>query len=504
MTEQLTGLRVFAASLLFLLLLLATAKVAAQEPALPALREAEGSASKGSEPFPLHRHTLPNGLRVWCQPRPDSESVATLLVVRAGSRYEDPSNNGVSHYVEHMLFTGTERWTEEEIKEVIRRRGGRWNGWTSEERTTYFAHVSAQDFDIALDWLAEVVFHPTFPPEKVDKERQVIFQERSGRYGWLLNALDALGFGYELDRDVRRALFPGSTLGLRLVGEDASLESLDRAGLLDYYQGHYTPGNAVLIVVGNVTPQQVFRQAGVYFGDLEGDGRPAPPETPPLPAQGPHKVVVRGPTLTDQVGLMVGARTVGRTHPDRWALEVLAEVLGQDLQEEIRYRRGLVYGLWAYNVLFDDTGYFAIYTTSERGNREAILGTVEEYLEGVRRGEVDAQRVAEAQAALKGRWALSMEDNVDRAVWLAQWSAALPADEPLPDYQAAIDAVVPEDLSRVVETYFTPERRYLGLHQPAATVASGARAVGIVVGLGVSAWGARRLWRRARAGRKQG
>ena len=178
--------------LLFLLPILVTAKTAAQ----------------GSEPFPLHRHTLPNGLRVWCQPRPDSESVAALLVIRAGSRYEDLANNGVSHYVEHMLFTGTERWTEEEIKEIIRRRGGRWNGWTGRERTTYFAHVSAQDFDIALDWLAEVVFHPTFLADKVDKERQVIFQERLGRYGWLINTLDALGFGYELDRDVRRALFP--------------------------------------------------------------------------------------------------------------------------------------------------------------------------------------------------------------------------------------------------------------------------------------------------------
>jgi zinc protease len=273
---------------------------------------------------------------------------------------------------------------------------------------------------------------------------------------------------------------------------------------LDYYQRHYAPDNAVLIVVGNVTPEQVFERAEVYFGNLERNGRPSPPGTPPLPAEGPHEVVVRGPMLTDQVQLRVGARTVGRSHPDRWALDVLAEVLGEDLREEIRYQRGLVYGLGAYNVFFDDTGYFVISTTSERGNREAILSTVEEHQEKVRRGEVDAERVAEAQAALKGRWALAMEDNVERAVWLARWSSVLSADEPVPDYQAAIDAVTVEDLSRVVETYFSPQRRYLGLHQPVATVASGARAVGVMVGLGLSAWVARRLWRRARAGRKRG
>jgi predicted Zn-dependent peptidase len=478
--------------LLFLCLLpfLATVRVMAQEP----MR----GPSKRSEPFPLQRYRLPNGLRVWCQPRPDSQSVATLLVVRAGSRYESLSNNGVSHFVEHMLFTGPERWTEEEIKEIIRRRGGRQNGWTGPERTTYLAHVSAQDLGIALDWLAEIAFHSTFPEDKVDKERQVIFQEKWGRYGWLINTLDKLGFGYELDRDVRRALFPDSTLGLRLVGEDASLESLDRAALLGYYRHHYTPDNAVLIAVGNVACEQVFEQAEDYFGDLEQGGRPSAPDDPVLPAGGPHQVVVRGPLPTDQVSLMVGARTVGRAHPDRWALEVLAEILGEDLVQEIRYRRGLVYGLWAYNTFFDDTGYFVISTMSERDKREAILSTVEEHLERVRQGGVNAERVAEAQTALKGRWALVMEDNVERAMWLARWVSALSADEPVPDYQAAIDAVTPEDLSRVVVTYFTPPRRYLGLHQPVVTVASGARAVEIAAGLGLSAWIARRLWHRVR------
>ena len=480
------------AVLLFLCLLpfLVTAQVIAQEPT--------SDPSKRSELFPLQRYTLPNGLSVWCQPRPDSESVAALLVVRAGSRYENLSNNGVSHYVEHMLFTGTERWTEEEIKEIVRRRGGRWNGWTGKERTTYFAHLSDQDLDVALDWLAEIGFRSTFPEDKVDKERQVIFQEKWGHYGWLINTLDSLGFGYELDRDVQRALFSDSTLGLRVVGEDASLDSLDRAALLDYYQRHYTPDNSVLIVVGNVTPEQVFERAGAYFGDMEQGGRPSPPKTPGLVAQGPHQIVVRGPMPTDQVRLMIGARTVGRSNPDRWALEVLAEILGEDLNEDIRYQRGLVYGLGAYNVFFDDTGYFVISTMSARRNREAILNTVEEHLARVRQDGVSPERVAEAQAALKGRWALSMEDNVERAMWLAEWSSALSPDKPVPDYRAELDAVSAEDLSRVVEAYFTPTRRYLGLHQPVATVASGARLAAGLVGLGMAALVGRRLWRRAR------
>ncbi|HSR34858.1 MAG TPA: pitrilysin family protein [Anaerolineae bacterium] len=479
------------ALLLCLFLLGSTTVVVGQEPVEPSATQ--------SEPFPLERYTLPNGLRVWHQPRLDSESVATLLVIGVGSRHETLSNSGISHFVEHMLFTGTERWTEEEIKDVIARRGGRWNGWTSTESTTYFAHVAAQDLEIALDWLSELVFHASFPEDKVDKEREVIFQERSGRYGWLINTLDSLGFGYDLHLGVRRALFPGGNLDLAISGQDASLDSLDRLSLVDYYRQHYTTENALLIVVGNVTPEQLLDRSTHYFGNLEQGGLPPRPSAPAQPSEGPHRVVVRGPMPTNQVSLITGARTVGRAHPARWALLVLAEFLDKALTEEIRYQRGLVYRLGAFNSYFDDAGYFGISTTSAAGNQEAILETIERHLEAVRRGEIDPEALADAKASLKGRWALSMEDNVERASWLAQWAFVLSEDETIPDRQASIDAVTPEDLSRVVASYFTPRLRYVGLHQPVATVASGTRAVGGVILLVAAIWVAGRLRRRARA-----
>jgi predicted Zn-dependent peptidase len=444
------------------------------------------------------RHTLPNGLRVWLQPRSDSSSVTALLVIRVGARYEQLANNGISHFVEHMVFAGTERWSEEEIKDTITRRGGRWNGWTDTETTTYFAQVSSQDLDLALDWLAQVVFHPTFPADKVENERRIIFQERWGRYGWIINTLDSLGFGYELDRDVRRALFPGSTLGLRTVGEDESLEKLDRAALMSYYQAHYTPENTALILVGNFVPDQALDKSAQYLASVTRQGHPSPPEATTLSDNGPHQVTVRGPMPTDQTRLMLGAQTVGRMHPDCWALDVLAEVLSQDLMREIRYRQGLVYGLGAYNTVFDDVGYFVISTTSASKNRAKIEATIEAYLDRISRGEVDPARVAEAKAALKGRWALSMEDNVQRAGWLAEWAQMLEDDAPIPDYTAVIEAVTSADLARVVKTYFTPQRRYVGLHQPVLTVSSGATLMGAAIGLGLAAWLGRKLWSRRR------
>jgi len=167
--------------------------------------------------------------------------------------------------------------------------------------------------------------------------------------------------------------------------------------------------------------------------------------------------------------------------------------------EDIRYQRGLVYSLSVYNAFYDDTGYFAISTNSQQEKKREILETIEIQLERVRQGEVDAEQVAQAQAALKGRWALSMEDNVQRAVWLAEWSSVLAADEPLPDYQAAIDAVTPADLTRVVEDYFTPQRRYQGIHQPIVTVSSSAQIAAAILGLGASVWLGRKLWRRSKS-----
>ena len=449
------------------------------------------------DPSVVQRFLLPNGLRVWIQPRPESESVTALLLVRVGSRHETRVNNGISHFVEHMVFDGTEKWsTEEAVADVITHRGGHWNGWTDEETTTYFVQLAQHDFDLALDWLSQVVFHPLFPADKVDKERDIIFEEKMGRYGWLINALDALGLGYELDRDVRRALFPGSTLGLRIIGEDASLDKITRQSLLDHYHAHYLPTNSALIIVGNVDAEQARERAMTYFGQLpvEAD-KPIGPAAPPLPQHGPHHVTVRGPLPTDQSFVAIGMRTVSESHPDRWPLEVLAEVMEEALLKDIRYRRGLVYGLSAFNNQFADAGYFGIFTQAESQKRAEVQHTIEHYFERVRRGEITAEQVTNAQAALKGSWALDVEDGTRRASWLAQW-AFESGEQPIPDYAAMIDAVTLSDLQRMVESYYTPERRFAGLHHPIVTVPRGARILGAIAGMGALLWLGRKLLRR--------
>lgn len=455
-----------------------------------------GCSHVSSTTFPVHRYLLPNGLRFWCHARPDTQSVMALLLLRVGSRFETAANNGVSHFLEHVLFTGTERWSEEEVEAIITRRGGYHNGYTGPERTVFYVHMAAQDLDLALDWLSQVAFHPTMSPEKIEKERAVIFQERFGRYGWLINFLHRVGLGYDLEQGIRRAIFPDSSLHLRTKGEDASLERLDRAALLAHYQRYYAPDNACLIVVGGVRPEKVLEAAHKYFGVLSTRSGYESPAAPALPAHGPHRITVRGPMMTDRVSVVTGARTVGRIHPDRWPLEVLAEFMQQELIEEVRFRRGLVYGLSAGNSFLDDAGYFRIRYASSPDHTEPILELINERLSQVAHLKVEPARVEEARCTLQGQWLLSMEYNENRAAWLAEWGFSLSPDQPLPDYVTEIGRVTPEDLARVVATYFTPERRYLATHQPILTVRRAAHVAGTAVGLGIAAWTGYSLWQR--------
>jgi predicted Zn-dependent peptidase len=161
---------------------------------------------------------------------------------------------------------------------------------------------------------------------------------------------------------------------------------------------------------------------------------------------------------------MVGARTVGLANPDYWALKVLAKFLQNDLIEEIRYKNGLVYGLWAYNRTFSDTGYFVINTNSEIPDKEKILLTIKAHLEKIRRGEIDKEKLQKAKVCLIGEWARYMENNLNRAKWLKKWVFVVKESGPIPGYEAIIKSVTAGELSRVVQTYFTPGRSYIAIN----------------------------------------
>ncbi|MBI4769888.1 MAG: insulinase family protein [Chloroflexi bacterium] len=423
--------------------------------------------------FDLTRTTLSNGFRAWTHARPGTGTVALRLVVPVGSRHETRQNNGVSHFLEHMLFTGTARWPEHEVSEIIRRRGGEVNAYTGVEETVYWLHLPAGDLDLGLDWLAEILFRSTLAPEKFEKERRVIITEKGGQYGRfeaLYDWIEDRGWGWSVFRAVSHRLYPDSPLLLPTIGKDASLTRLTRDDLLAFYGAHYLPNNMTVVAVGDVTPQAVEAAARAHFGGIPPGPLPARPVTPP-DRPGDFHLRLRGPGINEQGQILLGAPIPGLGHPDRWALTLLAEMLETRLTRDIRYQRGLVYGVNANPSMYTDVGYFEIYTTAESVHFPEILAEVEGQLAHAIAGQFTEAELDEARAALRGRMILNSEGNADQASWLASISLYTREDQPLPNAFTAIERVTLADVGRVARAYLAPHKRFSAIHRPGFTPA---------------------------------
>jgi predicted Zn-dependent peptidase len=441
--------------------------------------------------FDLHRSRLGNGLRLWVKPRPGTGTVILLLQIPVGSRHESKANNGLSHFLEHMLFTGTARWTEQEVVEIIRRRGGESNARTAHEDTVIWLHLKAEDLDLGLEWLAEVAFRPKLSEEKFAKERQVIIEEKGGEIGPLETVgdlIEDLGLGWNVFRAVKHRLYPHSSLLLPVIGKDKSLRRIGYADLVAFYRRHYLPNNMALIVVGDVDPAVVAERAAEHLGAFPAGELPPRPDSP-LPPAGGFNLRLSGPNLNDQGQLLLGAPLPGLHHPDRYALGVLAELLDTVLTQDIRYQRGLVYGIDVYPSMYSDVGYFVIYTTADTAKFPEILTEVEARLAQALAGGFDDAAVAEARSAIRGRLLLGMESNADVGWWLAEMSLFTPEDQPVPNLFAEVERVSVEDVTRVARAYLRPEQRFRSIHRPGLTPATLAKPAVLGVGLGLAALG---------------
>lgn len=434
--------------------------------------------------------TLDNGLKVYVEPRPGSPSVAVALAVGVGSAWESPETNGAVHFLEHYLFTGTERWTETELQDEVERRGGTWNGTTTLHRTVYHVHLPASEAGFGLEWIDQVVFHPRFDPALFERERKVVFQERGGRKGRVASALERWGFGLNVPKARRELLFPGTGYAMNVVGEDESLDGLDLDRLRDFYEQHYVPANAALMVVGGVEVEPTLEAARRVFGELPSAPRPSP--LPPLPPLAEERVAtVRGPWDNDRETLSIGVRAVGLASPDWAPLRLLTQVLDKALTRELRQGRGLVYGVGASLSTYGETGELNVTTEALAQHTDEIRQVVTSALDDAVAGRVDPAALEDARAFLRGVYALAHEDNLNRALWCADF--ALSGDLP-PQVDILLDAVTREQVAAVAARTLAPDLRREALHDPIITAWGGSMlGAGAVAGVaGLVGWRRRR------------
>jgi predicted Zn-dependent peptidase len=405
----------------------------------------------------IRRTKLDSGLRVVTESLPELRSVTIGAWVGSGARDESDMEWGASHFLEHLLFKGTEERSAQEIAHAIESVGGEMNAFTTHEQTVFYVRVPDVQMQRAFDVLAEVLWRPAFRVDDVESERRVILEE----IGMRDDTPDDLV--HELFAE---SLFPGHPLGREVLGGVDSITSMTRDRIAGYHGAHYFPSNMVLAAAGNLTHEQLLEVVDARFPSGNGD---RPPRPRPQPAEAvPVAVVTRD---TEQDHVVLGVRAFSSLDPDRYALAVMNQVLGGGMSsrlfQEVRERRGLAYSVFSYQASFDDTGFLALYagTAPERVNE--TLEVLRAELDRLRRDALSDAELDAAKGHLTGSLAMSLESSASRMRRLGR-AEMVEGDVPsLDEVVGRIDAVEHDDVGRVIERVLadtTPTLAVVGPH----------------------------------------
>jgi predicted Zn-dependent peptidase len=332
---------------------------------------------------------------------PDVRSVSMGFWVGTGSRDESPEVAGASHFLEHLLFKGTDMRSARDIAEVIDAVGGDINAFTTKEYTAFYVRVLADSLDIGLDILSDIMWAPAFRPEEIESERQVILEEI------LMHADEPADLVHEVFLD---ALYPGHPLGRDVLGDEATISAMARDDVAVFHRHHYRPGNVLLAAAGDVDHDRVAAGVDKRFTGRRGGAAPERTE----PSSSPRPVaVVRRPT--EQAHLVVGARSLDRDDDDRYALAVMNHVLGDGMSsrlfQEIRERRGLVYSVYSYRAAYQGSGAFGVYAGTTPSKAGEVLALIHAEFDRLLDSGITEAELARAKSHVEGSMALSLEDS---------------------------------------------------------------------------------------------
>ena len=403
--------------------------------------------------------TLDNGLRVLTSEMPHTHSVTAGFFLGAGSRYEPDELGGISHFIEHMLFKGTEkRPTAKEIAIAIEGIGGIFNASTGREMTTYWAKVAQPHLPVALDVLVDMLRHATFDPQEVEKERRVIVEEINMIY----DTPDEWVFSL-----VSRLLWPGHPLGRSVAGTKESVGRVGREDLLATLGRYYHPRNAVAAVAGNVKHEEIVGQIADYLDDWD------PGELSsylPLEDEQTEPRACVESRDTEQANLCLNIPGISYTHPDRFTFQMLSAVLGQGMSSrlflEIREKQGLAYSVHAYHSHLQDTGVMGVYAGVDPERIEKAITAILAELDRLRQELVDEEELTKTKEFAKGRLMLHMENTHAVAAWLGSQELLTGEVLTVDEVVKRVDAVTSEDLQRVAQEFFRPGRLNLAVIGP--------------------------------------
>lgn len=400
----------------------------------------------------FQRTILTNGLKLLYHkvPRPVVTVQCTLFT---GANVEDKAHYGISHFVEHMIFEGTKRWSDsQQIANIIERLGGDFNAATTSENVSYYITVPAQHWNIALQVLAEIYKHSLFSLDKVEKERGVILDEvklihdTPREYQWIL---------------FEKTLFECHSLKNPVYGEIPILKKLTRDDLFHYYKKYYVPRNTVVTIVGDVPDPQSAVQR--LFGKLD-SGMSFPLKVCSEPPQ--KHVVVRERKRSSSSYLVLGWKTVPASSQEMYALEVIHGILGRGqsgkLFDAVRGKEGLCYSIGSYHNYCVDAGYFAIYCATDKQRILKVVQLIRKEVASLQ--HLSPQELADAKSYLVGDRTLACESTLYLADKLTYWEQLTRAED-FEGYVSKIKRVSLAEVRHVAKKYLTPDYAQVVLEQ---------------------------------------
>ena len=394
--------------------------------------------------------SLANGLRVVTSQMPHTHSVTISIFIGVGSRYESDDRAGVSHFIEHILFKGTERRpTPVEISGLIEGNGGVLDAGTEQELTVYWCKVAEPHFRESLDLLVDMLRRSLFEPESIERERMVVIEE--------LNAVND-DPASKVDLLMDDILWPDHPLGRDIGGARESITGMTRETILDHMALHYVPGNIVVSVAGNVSHDEVVELVDELCGDW-----PAAPATGwDSFVRGPDRTQVRLEYRgTDQAHLSIGLPGVSLEDPDRYPMDLMNIVLGEGMSSrlfvEVRENRGLAYDIHSGVTHFLDCGALIVTAGVDPkrvyGATETILAELGRMQKGV-----DDEELEMAKRLVAGRLMLRMEDTRAVAGWMGSQQLLEGRVQELGEVVERVNAVTSADVRRVAADLLVGDR----------------------------------------------
>lgn len=388
-----------------------------------------------------------------------TETATVFIMVGVGSRYESEKQAGLTHFIEHMLFKGTEKRPNTlTISEELDSVGGEFNAFTAKDRTAYYAKVDAQHIERALDVLADIYLNSKLEQAEIDREKGTIIQELN-----MYEDAPMRTVGDVFDQ----LIYPKHPLGRHIIGYKKTISSFKRKDFVNYMKSFYLANDTVICVAGKFDEKKIVEKIKKYFAKMDDGKKPAVKKV--VEKQKKPMMAIKQ-KQTDQTHFVLGVRAYHQEHKDRFALGILSTILGGNMSSrlfiEVREKRGLAYSIHTDTDTYADCGYLSTQAGVEHENLELTINTILEEYRKIATEKVSEKELRNAKDYIKGRSVMGLEQSDEVAMYCADQEVRKNEIMSPEEYFENIETVSTEDVLRVAKYVFRDNKLNLAIIGP--------------------------------------